>query len=525
MTLPEMRLPGPLRGAHPAVLERNVRGLLLLGAVGILALGCALAITTQVPDPDPLLLLAGTVGALAVLALAISTRYEVTLALLALYLGLLDGPVKLVSNAGTAASVARDVLILAISLGALLRVAVARERLRLPPLTGWVLAFVALVLAEAANPNTHGVLKILGGFRQQLEWVPFFFFGYLVMRSKRRFRQFFLLLGVIALVNGLVSAYQTRLTPSQLAGWGSGYSAYVNGGKTLGGGTALTGRTYVSEGVGHVRPPALGSDEGFGGSVGVLALAGLLALLASGRMRRRWVAPALCVGAVLAIATSLQRTQVLGSVALVIAFALLSLRAERRAFRPLTTLLALVAIALLVAGALSSAENGGTFARYLSITPGQAGSTVAGEREKTLLQIPQDIAHAPFGVGLASAGAAAGFGESAHLEIEGHGVSAESQYNFVTLELGLAGLLLWVAFSLRLIVLGVRGVREIGDSELRLGLTALVATLIAFALIGLAGPTMASLPFGPYFWFAAGTIAYWCAGPGRNLARRGAAEA
>ena len=39
-------------------------------------------------------------------------------------------------------------------------------------------------LVEAFNPSTHGILKILGGFRQQLEWIPFFFFGYVVMRSK-----------------------------------------------------------------------------------------------------------------------------------------------------------------------------------------------------------------------------------------------------------------------------------------------------------------------------------------------------
>ncbi len=51
-----------------------------------------------------------------------------------------------------------------------------------------MLAFVVLVLAEAFNPDTHGLLKIVGGFRQQLEWVPFFFFGYVLMRSKERLR-------------------------------------------------------------------------------------------------------------------------------------------------------------------------------------------------------------------------------------------------------------------------------------------------------------------------------------------------
>ena len=43
------------------------------------------------------------------------------------------------------------------------------------------------MLVEAANPDTNGIAKIFGGFRQQFEWIPFFFFGYLVMRSKERF--------------------------------------------------------------------------------------------------------------------------------------------------------------------------------------------------------------------------------------------------------------------------------------------------------------------------------------------------
>ena len=72
----------------------------------------------------------------------------------------------------------------AIGLGAILRMVVKRERVKLPPLSGWVIALVALVLVEAFNPKTAGILKFLGGFRQQLEWVPFFFFGYAIMRSR-----------------------------------------------------------------------------------------------------------------------------------------------------------------------------------------------------------------------------------------------------------------------------------------------------------------------------------------------------
>ena len=91
----------------------------------------------------------------------LSTRYTLTLTLLALYLGLLDGPIKLEATNHKLASSLRDILIIAIVLGMLMRPVVRRERLSLPPLSGWVLAFVAFVLVEALNPHTGSILKSL----------------------------------------------------------------------------------------------------------------------------------------------------------------------------------------------------------------------------------------------------------------------------------------------------------------------------------------------------------------------------
>jgi O-antigen ligase len=91
-------------------------------------------------------------------------------------------------------------------------------------------------------------------------------------------------------------------------------------------------------------------------------------------------------------------------------------------------------------------------------------------------------------------------------------LSGESQYNYVTAELGLAGLLLWVAFSTYIIVLAVSSIRRIADMEIRLILSAIFAAFIAFTLMGFGGSTMSALPFGPYFWFAVGIAAYWFGG-------------
>ena len=308
MSTPRPQLAGRVGGDYPSALGRRVRERLLLGAGVLGTLVLALAISIEMPRPSvaSLVLVVGILaGVVAVLALMLSTRYAITLTLLTLYLGLLDGPVKL-ESASKLASGVRDVLILAIGLGMLMHRQLKRERVSMPPLSGWVLAFVAVVLVEALNPHTNGVLKVIGGYRQALEFVPLFFFGYLIMRSKQRFRQLFLLLGVIALANGVVGAYQARLSPGQLASWGPGYGERIKGN-----GRGVTGRTYAVEGVVHPRPPALGSDSGFGGGVGTLALPGLLALLAAGRTRRRWLVLLCCMGAVLGIATSASRTSII----------------------------------------------------------------------------------------------------------------------------------------------------------------------------------------------------------------------
>ena len=55
-------------------------------------------------------------------------------------------------------------MIIAVCAGAGMRIIVRRERVVLPPLSGWVIAWVALVVVNAFNPKTQGVLAILGGF-------------------------------------------------------------------------------------------------------------------------------------------------------------------------------------------------------------------------------------------------------------------------------------------------------------------------------------------------------------------------
>jgi hypothetical protein len=520
MTSPHLRLSGEVGAVHPVVLDRRLRELALVGLAGFVPAVIALGLTVALPHTSVLVVLGAILATLAIVMLIVNSRLEVTVGLLAVYLGLLDGPVKLGIGRSEATAAVRNVLILAICLGAILRLLVRREPVKLPPLSGWVVAFVAIVVLMAFNPKTQGILHVLGGFRQELQWVPFFFFGYVLLRSKKRLRQMFIIIGVIGLANGAVAAYQTTLSPPQLATWGPGYRALVQ--PTTVGKKGSVARTYSSEGQARVRPLGLGSDSGFSGGVGVIALPCCLALLATWRSRRRWVAALLCLGALVAVATGLGRLQVVGAVLGVLAFAGLASLAGRKVSRALGAMLVVIALAIPLGALFVSAVGGGTFKRYESIAPSEAASTVPSHKSSAWENIPKFLSQAPLGVGLGTVGAAGGFGGKVTELVEGHGVSAETQYNVVADELGTPGLIVWVALTLYVIALAVTGMRGVADGELAIMLAGAFAPFVALALEGFSGPFITSTASGPYFWLCVGMAAYWFAGPGR--ARRGARE-
>jgi hypothetical protein len=501
---------------HPAVLNRRVRELGLTAFTTLMAVALGLGISIEIAKPSLAALIAIACAGAGLVFLLVNKRLEVSVVMVALYLGLLEGPVKLGSGAGRTGSALRDVLIAAVALGALIRLSKSREKVSMPPMAGWVFAWAGLVLAEAFNPKTGGISKALGGFRQQLEWLPFFFFAYALVRSKRRFRQMFILLGVVAFANGIVGTYQTRLSPGQLASWGPGYRELVYGTETEEGVKKGTkGRVFVSEGVAHVRPPALGTDAGFGGGVATIALAPLLALLIVGGLRKKWPIFVLLLGALASVATGLGRLQVVGSVLALMFFVGLSFSLGGRLTRSLAVLLGVLVLVIPVGAVFVSALGGSTFARYASIAPENIGSGTKDTKKSDLNQIPSLVERIPFGAGLGRVGAAAGFGGAVHEEVlEKKGFASDTAYTFELAELGLPGLILWVSLTITLLFLMLSRLRRIRDTEIRIYLTALTATLIAFTLIGFSGPTMESGALGPFFWATAGIAAYWFLGPG-----------
>jgi hypothetical protein len=509
MTASHLRWSAAPGGVHPAVLDRRIRDLTRLGLAALIPAALALAITIELRGVSLLLILASIVGVLGIVALIVSSRIEITVALLAVYLGMLNGPIKLGFGGRELTAAIPNILVLAVCLGAVMRIVVRRERVRMPPLSGWVIAFTGIVLIEAFNPNTSGILHILGGFRQQLQWVPFFFFGYALMRSKKRFRQVFLIVGVAALANGVVSAYQTGLSPPQLASWGPGYQALIyppNAG---------SGRTFSEEGEARVRPPALGSEAGAGGGVGVLAVPFALALLATASSwRRRSVAVLLCLGGVLAIATGLGRLQVIGAGIGVIVFVALASVDRQRVMRVVGALLAILILAVPTGLFVVSVLRKGTLQRYESINVTSSSTTL---HKKNALSLVVPVLEAqPFGLGLGTEGPVGSFGgKNASVLGIGEGASPETQFNFITNELGAPGLVLWVVLSVYMMALVAFAMRRVRDPDLAIHLAAAFAPFYAIFIEGSSGPLSNSSSAGPYFWFAIGVAAYWFAGPGR----------
>jgi hypothetical protein len=502
-------LPLPGGASHPAVLGRRLEDGAMLALGGLIATGLALAIVIALPHPKIPLVAAVMVGAIGVVFLMFNPRLEISVTLLVVYLGCLNGPMKLIIRAGVFSSGFQDVVMLSICIGLLLRLAVSRGPARIPPLAGGVFGFILIVLIEAFNPKTAGILKALGGFRQQLQWVPFFFFGYLLMRSTDRFRKAFTLLGVIALLNAGVATVQTQMSPGQLATWGPGYQALASHNSYKGGETA------------HVRPFGLGGDSGFGGGVAVITIAGTLALLTIMR-KRRWTAGILCFGAIAAAATSLGRLQFVGTAIAAVTFSLLAARFSGTLGKPIKVVLAVILIAIPVGIVFVSAVGGDVFARYASLgSPESAASSATGYKSSSIKQVPHELEVAPFGFGLGTAGSVSSFGGKVEDLLEGHNVTSETQPNFLVKELGILGLVAWYGLLLYVILLGVRRIGEIRDPDLQTCIIAMTAPLVALLAMSYDGPVSASGTVGSFFWFSTGAAGYWLVGPGRAIARAG----
>jgi hypothetical protein len=426
-----------------------------------------------------------------------SERYEVTLAVLLLYLGLLDGVVKLASGSSVA-TLGRDVLLYAIALGAVVRMILRRTPVARPLFAGIVLAWVAVCVMQVANPSSVSLLHSISALRQHLEFVPLFFFGYYVLRSERRLTGLLLLFLVIASANGVVGLVQSRLTPAQLATWGPGYSGLENGTASRVAQVFGTADRQTK-----VRPPGLGGTDGFGGLVGVIALPGAIALFSSARrsVKLGWLLIPATILTILAIVTSQTRLDVACGVIAVVGFLALTLTSRRGMSALLATILVALAGYFILSTFVSSSAN-----RYSTIAPTKALGTAVAQRQGTIALIPRYIVDYPLGAGLGTVGPATGstFGGS----VARRALNGESEFTFLLVETGIPGLLVMLTFMVVIIKAGL-GLRRAADPGLQRSLMALIAVVVTLCVAWVFTAVTADPPSAPFLWVSAGGLAYW----------------
>jgi hypothetical protein len=451
-------------------------------------------------------------GVIALLWMATTRRTLVALGFFMVYLGCLDGYLKL-STGSTPVTLIRDALLFALVLGLLARVAISGERYRLPPLTALVVAFVALVLVQFLNPEAGTVAHSLAGARQHLEFIPLFFLAFGFLRTTKALRGFVVLLLLIATANGVAGYVQFKSTPAQFAKWGPGYAERVLGTGRF----SEAGRTFASRAeTNGTRPFGLGSDAGAGGIVAAFALAGVLAL-ASLYHRKRYLvfAAVMAMSMGLAIVSSQSRSAVTASFLVVLTYGLLTAVSNRR----IVSLLG-VGVAALLAFAVFQGVVGSVGAskvRYSGLTATKIVGETETARGGSIAQIPATFAHYPVGIGLGTSGVAAGFaGASKWSGI----IDAETWFSFMTTEVGIAGMLVLLALTLSVFGLGLTRVRREPDDEARALLAAVIAPLGAIiALYFSGGAVTATTPGGPYLWTVAGIVSYWLIARPKELQR------
>lgn len=444
------------------------------------------------------LAVAGAGAAVVAVGLLCTTRHTGrALVLVLLYLGLADGYVKLRTGV-VATTLVRDILLYAIVVGLLLRASVAETRLEVPPLTGWVVLIVAVVGVQLANPGNESMSRAVAGLRPHLEFVPLFFLAYWTVRDTRALRTFLVLLLSIGAINGVVGYVQSNLTPEELAGWGPGYEERVLGQDRF----VQSGRVFSDrEGNQRVRPLGLGSDLGFAGQLGILALPAGLALLGLvSRTRLRVLTVALLALTVVGVGTAQTRGGIIASVLAVVSYAALASLSRRwwaTALGVSTGILVAVIMILL----LTSRAETGAFDRYDSFTPKQVLESTQEERPLNVTR--NYLIEFPLGAGIGKSGPAAGFdGEDSDL-------NSETEFTYLTTEVGIPGLLAFLSFHLLLVSLVVRRCRLVADLEARSMLAAVGAPLLAMIPLWFATTTTATSPFSPFIWFAAGVTAFW----------------
>lgn len=473
---------------------------------GLLALGCiagSVAAGVQFGTDNAQQTL-GIIGAgLALAAMSLIRSTPKALVVLGIYLGIVDGYLKL-STGSAYATFGRDVVLVGLISGAVWRSVIVRQTaIRLPPLGLAVIAFAGLVVVQVLNPDAHGAKASVAGLRQHIEFVPLFFLAYAAIRETKHLRVVLVVFLIAGAANGVVSGIQSQLTPQQLAQWGPGYQERIEGtGVFKGAGRVANSQ---ADGVDKTRTFGLGSDAGAGGFFAMFGLIAGVGLMLVGDARLRLLVILLAAPVLVGVLTSGARATVIATYAAVVGFGALT-AISRRAVRVLVACSLMGVVVFGAVSAVVSQRSNAAVERQSSVTPGKALDTYRQERLGSLQLLPQYVREYPLGVGLATAGPSArvrATGADAPLRL-----NSENEFNFLLIEVGLPGLVALLGFTV-LVVTGSLRVRKLEGHEDRILLAAVLAPIFGVIASFFGSPVTAAPPIAPYLWFVGGIVSFW----------------
>jgi hypothetical protein len=214
----------------------------------------------------------------------------------------------------------------------------------------------------------------------------------------------------------------------------------------------------------------------------------------------------MALAALLGIITSEGRSVIVVSVIAVIVFGLLTLTARTRLRSVLVLVAILAASGFVVEGIVATA--GTSQLRYSGLSPSGIFQTTSTARGSSIALIPSNLATFPFGAGLGTAGPSSTAPGASQTTLTGD-VDTETAFSFLTVEVGIPGMIVVAGFLLTVLGIGLLRCRREPDPEARVLLAAVTAPLAGLVAFSFSSAWTPQVPPGPYLYAAAGIISYW----------------
>jgi hypothetical protein len=404
------------------------------------------------------------VGGVTLLWFLTTERISTAFLILILYLGVAEGYLKLMSSGSLfyVAYATRSILTVAIIINLLVK-AYNRKlndigyRLSWPPFSLLIAFYLVWCIISIFHPEGINLINSVAGVRPHIEFVPFYFIGFIVCQKEPQwFIKLLIVLVLIGVLNSVAAIHQYKVGPDHLPQvWGAGYEKLVHGihdsqyeMQTVRDQTTYSSRIYYDNNYNpQLRPPGLGSDHTFPAMVAQISIFAILVLLFYYlKTRNYWLLGFLMMSDFLLFAgiiVSASRSYLLLTI-VGLSVGLLFYTREILSGQKLKIIVLIIIAATVLGGnyAIKSYLSESVYDRFQNIsTPEKLYTRLEEEKFSNWDFTRKYIFESPLGRGLGKVGpGAAFFARPDDILSFGNG---ETEVNYFLSELGVVGLLLF----------------------------------------------------------------------------------